>query len=308
MNTKEIKEQIVEEVIAGLETCGNWQKLWETAKDCYNPISKTHYSFLNCLILKLKRDKDGNIVKDKNGFAILEDANNYITFKQAEQIGAKINKGAKGKKVLFYKTLAIDITTGKTATKDTESQNIRHIPYLTNYTVFSVDDITFKNEQDKQKYTERQKRYEHESIEDIEKVLNEYYKQENIKVTYSEKEDAYYRPSEHSITVPTKERFKDLNEYYTTLFHETVHSTGKTLKRFDEKEKALGNKKEEYSKEELVAELGAMMLCEYFNLKQQTKNSIAYIKGWASFLRDNIEAITYASTKSQKAIELILNK
>ena len=66
--------------------------------------------------------------------------------------------------------------------------------------------------------------------------------------------------------------------------------------------------KEKYSKEELVAELGAMMLCEYFDINAKNKkNSTAYIKGWSEFLKNNINAIITASSKAQKAMEYILD-
>ena len=65
-----------------------------------------------------------------------------------------------------------------------------------------------------------------------------------------------------------------------------------------------------YSKEELVAELGAMFLVGILDLnpKDSNDNSQAYINGWIKYLKNNPKEILSASSKSRKAIEYILNK
>lgn len=92
---------------------------------------------------------------------------------------------------------------------------------------------------------------------------------------------AFYTPSGDYVQMPLKKSFHTLNEYYSTLFHELVHSTGSS-KRLDRKFKPFtkfGDK--DYAFEELIAELGASYLCgvtgiEYFTLK----NSAAYLESW----------------------------
>lgn len=93
---------------------------------------------------------------------------------------------------------------------------------------------------------------------------------------------AYYTPAGDFVQMPLKKSFHTLNEYYSTLFHELVHSTGSS-KRLDRKFKPttkFGDK--DYAFEELIAELGASYLCgvtgiEYFTLK----NSAAYLESWS---------------------------
>lgn len=97
-------------------------------------------------------------------------------------------------------------------------------------------------------------------------------------------------------------------EYYSTAFHEATHSTGheSRLNRLS-KDAHFGN--EEYSKEELVAEIGAAVLCNEMNLEtaDSFKNSAAYVQNWLSVLQNDSRMIVSAAGKAEKAVKLILN-
>ena len=87
------------------------------------------------------------------------------------------------------------------------------------------------------------------------------------------------------------------------------HSTGhpSRLNRFTVGE-SLSENKEAYSKEELVAELGASYLAEIAGLKLNVENAAAYIRGWSSVLRDNAGWIVWASSRAEKAANFILGQ
>lgn len=93
-------------------------------------------------------------------------------------------------------------------------------------------------------------------------------------------------------------------EYYSTLFHEMIHSTGhkdRLARTFG----AFGDEK--YSKEELIAEMGAAMLCGIAGIENNTiENSASYIKSWLSALKDDTRLIFHASAQAQKAVDYIL--
>ena len=61
-----------------------------------------------------------------------------------------------------------------------------------------------------------------------------------------------------------------------------------------------------YSKEELVAELCSSFLAGIAHLDLDIRNSAAYIKGWASALRDNQKWIMWAAARAEKAADYIL--
>ena len=107
--------------------------------------------------------------------------------------------------------------------------------------------------------------------------------------------------------MPEIGQYTELAEFYSTIFHEAVHSTGhqSRLNRITDIAR-FGS--ESYSKEELVAELGASYLVNAAGLDttKSILNSAAYIQGWLSKLKNDKHFIISAAGKAEKAVELIL--
>jgi antirestriction protein ArdC len=100
------------------------------------------------------------------------------------------------------------------------------------------------------------------------------------------------------------------SEYYATLFHEIIHSTGneKRLKRFtseDKNQTLFGS--DSYSKEELVAEIGASFLCHQNGIENKSTkdNSVAYLQNWLKMLKDDHKLIIFAAAQAEKAVKFI---
>jgi len=121
---------------------------------------------------------------------------------------------------------------------------------------------------------------------------------------------AFYRPSEDLVNIPRPEAFESTEEHYCTLFHELVHSTGhgSRLDRKTIKDVApFGSAN--YSREELIAEMGAAFLCGSAGIENATiDNSAAYIKGWLGVLGSDSKMVVIAASQAQKAAEYILHK
>lgn len=114
------------------------------------------------------------------------------------------------------------------------------------------------------------------------------------------------------IQLPLFEQFKDANEYYSTAFHESIHSTMKESRcnRAEErKDKLVAFSSDEYSKEELVAELGSASLMNIIGIetRKSFRNSSAYIQSWLSVLKNDVKFIVSASSEAEKAVNYILN-
>jgi antirestriction protein ArdC len=119
----------------------------------------------------------------------------------------------------------------------------------------------------------------------------------------------FYNPLEDYINMPLWSDFENGEEFYITMFHEMIHSTGHES-RLSRKESEGKNPTaiEAYSIEELIAELGACYLMSYAGIQQRNlSNSAAYIQGWLSKLKDDKRMIVYASAHAQRAVEFILN-
>ena len=113
--------------------------------------------------------------------------------------------------------------------------------------------------------------------------MHDYWNRENITVEHVKGNDAYYSPSRDLIRLPLFEHFTDANEYYSTAFHESVHSTMKEdrcNRAEDRKGKLVAFGSNEYSKEELVAEIGSANLMNIIGIetKKSFRNSTAYIQ------------------------------
>jgi antirestriction protein ArdC len=109
--------------------------------------------------------------------------------------------------------------------------------------------------------------------------------------------------------LPRKEAFKSEPEYYSTLLHEATHSTGakKRLDRFGNGTYDHSFGSQDYSKEELVAEMGSAFLCAKAGISQPVlENQEAYIKGWLKALENDARLVISAGSKAQKAYDHIL--
>ena len=109
------------------------------------------------------------------------------------------------------------------------------------------------------------------------------------------------------VNVPEIIRFDGSEEYYSVMFHELGHSTGhlSRLNRFESNDIEFGS--HSYNYEELVAEMAATMLCSHCGIEQTVNNSVAYLTGWAAFLKNERKTTLFgAASKAQAAVDYIL--
>jgi antirestriction protein ArdC len=121
------------------------------------------------------------------------------------------------------------------------------------------------------------------------------------------KQSAYYDIAKDYINMPKQGSFCSAESYYSTLFHELIHSTGHET-RLNRKALVESNGSiVKYSIEELTAEIGACYLSSVSGIaNKEFDNSVAYIKGWIAALKNDKRMIVYASGQAQKATDYIL--
>ncbi len=254
----------------------------------------------------------------------------FLTFKQIEENKGKLKKGSKGYRVLYFTKLfsfissaekiyissynrakfikQLNLSNAKILKEFSASEvaDRYYFPILKYYNVFSADDIEgidFKT-------VKVEPKKEEEKIEIAESIINSMPKAPIIKKQGTE---AFYLPSKDVVNVPKITTFKTPQAYYSTLFHELIHST-KHPKRLNDNTR--GGKKfgdKEYSREELVAELGASFLnAEAGILHHNLKNSAAYLKGWRKrllqFMKEDNKFFFRAASKAQAAADYILDR
>lgn len=277
-----VYEMVTSRIISKLnEGIIPWQRGWTgTIDGAYNFKTKRRYSLLNQMLLE---HQDG-----------------YLTFKQIGEMGGKLHKGAKSEFVVFWKIMQKDDPNKKDAEGKPEKVTI---PILRYYNVFWIGDTDIERKE--------LKLTEHNPITEAESIISEYVTREDGLTFQNDRpsNQAYYAPSQDTVVIPMLSQFTNAEEYYSTAFHELTHSTGAKhrLNRLAEgKAAAFGNL--EYSKEELVAELGAAMLVNHCGIETEKsfRNSAGYVQGWLKALNNDQRLIVSAASKAEKAVEYIL--
>lgn len=281
--SKSVYEMVTDRIIEQLENgVIPWQKPWTGIRSgAYNRISKKSYSLLNQMLLK----HDGE----------------YATFKQWQDLGGHVRKGEKSEIVVFWKIQPIE------EVKEDGTKEVKHIPLLRYFNVFHISQVDGVEPLSKDGLKDI------EPIEKAENILHDYWSREDITVEHMASDRAYYSPSRDLVHLPLFEQFKNANEYYSTAFHESVHSTMKESRcnRAEEREgKLVAFGSNEYSKEELVAEIGSANLMNIIGIESQKsfRNNAAYIQNWLSVLKNDVKFIVSASSKAEKAVKYILKQ
>ena len=273
-----VYQMVTDRIIAELEKgLIPWEKPWTGVRGgAYNRITKKPYSLLNQMLLKHSGD--------------------YATFKQWTDLGGHIKKGAKSEIIVFWKILE------KEEINDKGEKEKKNIPVLKYYNVFHISQV--------EGVEPLEKPFEEVTpIEEADRIIIDYVNREAIDFRECKSDKAYYSPTSDSVVVPLKEQYKHINEYYSTTFHELTHSTGhkSRLNRLETGMiAAFGS--ETYSKEELVAEMGAATLLNILGIEttKTFRNSTAYIQSWLQVLKNDNKFIVSAAGRAEKAVNYIL--
>ncbi|HBG2132366.1 TPA: DUF1738 domain-containing protein [Clostridioides difficile] len=141
-------------------------------------------------------------------------------------------------------------------------------------------------------------------------IVDNYIKQQNIKIL-KQGNEAFYVKGKNIVFIPELNHFKSNEHYWRTLFHELIHSTGESYrldrKSFEEYKKDITIR----SKEELVAEMGSLLLASEAGFKEGTTieaNSDNYLLSWLEWINNNKKDIISCMTHAEKAKNFILGK
>jgi len=270
-------EVVTESIIKQLESgVAPWRKSWRTEMPA-NLASKKEYRGINVFLL-----------------ASLGYGSRYwLTYRQAQTLGGSVRKGEHGSKVVFWK-----IDEYRKEDKETGETENRKSILLRYYTVFNLEQC------DGIKSPEPALAVH--PIEQCESIVRSMPTPPKL----VQEAQACYRPSADTVGIPARSAFTSAEEYYSTFFHELTHSTGHPSRLSREgimEHHPFGS--EDYSKEELVAEMGAAMLCGVAGIESRTlDNSAAYLHHWISRLKSDSRLVVSAASQAQKAADYILAK
>ena len=263
------------------------------------------------------------LLQERIGFAGAFRNPYFLTFNQIKKHGGKLKKGTRGYEVVYYSIRYIvpaDKNTGRKAYSSTNAHKVidfidKHklsedivtrIPMIRYYNVYngaSIEGIDFQLDKLQIGRAVPDTASENQAAA---LIVENYPNPPAIK---HEGNQAYYSPSGDYVKMPKKEQFDSINDYYRTLFHELTHSTGHE-KRLD-RGINLMLEKEDYAKEELVAEFGAVFLSAWAGIMwYNNKNHASYLKGWNSAIKEaenDNKFLMRAASLAQAATDYILN-
>lgn len=263
-----------------------------------NGYTELKYNGINALYLK--------IMESVYGFG----DNRWLTFKQINDKGYSLRKGAKGYKVEYY--IPYDNEEKRWATFNEFDENkifVNENGFNQNkytlkqriYTVFNASlvygikplDLKIKLNDIKQ-----------------EQVIEQISKRLNIPIIEQFNSNAaYYSISQDSIFIPSKEQFNTQGDYVSTVLHELGHATGHSERLNREFSSKFGDEK--YAFEELVAEITSGFMSEYVDCARSDdvlNRHKAYIQSWAKMIKNNKQVLFDAIKEANKAADYIVEK
>jgi antirestriction protein ArdC len=215
----------------------------------------------------------------------------WMTLRQANELGGRVKAGERSTPIVFWKIYDHELRNGE----------IEKRFFLKRFFVFNA-------EQTQGIYIPKlQEPRSIDPLDDCEAIVQAY---ENGPMIEHGGDRACYIPALDRVKMPSRNAFSSSAEYYSTLFHELVHSTGADWRL---KRKAMTSAgfiaSHAYSYEELIAECGAAFLCAQAGIAPQTlDNSAAYIGHWIKALKNEPQWVVMASAQAAKAADLIMGR
>lgn len=223
----------------------------------------------------------------------------WVTYKQADELGANVKKGEKSTLIQYWKmTDFIDVldADGNPKLKENGQPQKQQIK-LENPKVFYAS--VFNAEQCENMPKLDIKPMEWDANERAETILEN----SGAKIQHIAGDRAFYSSSQDAITLPLKEQFTTQESYYATALHELGHWTGHET-RLDRK---LGNEfgSVDYAKEELRAEIASFMLSARIGIDFDPSQHYSYIGSWAEVLQEDNKEIFRAARDAEKITDFV---
>jgi antirestriction protein ArdC/phage/plasmid primase-like uncharacterized protein/predicted ABC-type ATPase/proteasome lid subunit RPN8/RPN11/predicted RNA methylase len=285
-------QKVAEKIISLMERdLAPWQKPWKPGEMGlpHNPVSGTRYRGGNLILLAAEAIDRGYV------------DSRWLTYNQAQKIGAQVKKGEKGTRVEYYKfeehrrllddkgqpVLADD---GKPVM---ESRRLNR-PKMFSAFVFNAVQIDGMPPPEERTVTWK-------ANERAQSILDK----SGAKIINDQGDRAFYRPSTDSIHLPDPSQFDSVEAYYAVALHELSHWTGEKSRLDRDLSHPFGTIG--YAKEELRAEIASFMLGEEVRVGHDPENHASYVKSWINILQDDPQELFRASAAAEKIMDYVLD-
>ncbi len=276
-------------VIAALERgTAPWHRPWKLTGGVPRSMStRRPYRGVNALLLGMAA-QDGGYASPWWG-----------TYRQVQERGGNVRRGEKSTEIYLWKPVTRSHRDDETGGQD----DGRPSSYL-----LAQSFRVFNSEQcDRLESLTPTAAQETDPIASCDAIVASYVDRDGPKITHGG-DAAAYSPLTDLVRMPRRENFESPEHYYSTLFHELTHSTGHASRLHREgitEGHRFGDA--DYSREELVAEMGAAMLCALAGIDNAAvlEENAAYLSHWVQVLRGGHRLVISAAAQAQRAADLI---
>ena len=284
------EELIVNELIRALEDgVPVWRKEWTVKGGFRNLLTGKTYQGSNPALLCISSAVRGWHLPL------------FIGGGQAKSIGCLPKKGSKSARIMQPLQRSFEL---KEKDENGEVQFGSYMSYKC-VPVFNVADVRGIDEESEKKLQELIDKAVLTSAprpldERVKKAHDRLFQWEHqVKAVIKGGDRAYYRPTTDEIVIPKRYNFKSDESYLATFAHECIHST---MKRLDRKDLT-------YAQEELVAELGAYLVCSRLEISNlDTKNHAAYLAAWSPMLKSDPKILFKSLANASKAADMVIGE
>jgi antirestriction protein ArdC len=270
---RDIMQEVTDKIVAALEQgTVPWVKPWRAIPGAGMPSNYTTgrpYSGTNVLLLWAARDAFGY------------ETNEWLTFKQAKELGGTVRGGETGTQIVFMGTSSRE-------KEDGEDERFRFWKSFTVFNIAQCDGLPERKASAKRVVANPDERDE--------------WAEAFIKATGADFREGYgeafYSTAKDFVSMPSFPSFKSSDNFYATSFHEIGHWTGNEKRLNRNIKNRFGD--EQYALEELVAELTAAFCCADFGFDGDLRHA-GYIQSWIKVLKADKNAFTKAASAASKA-------
>ncbi|SAL47320.1 antirestriction protein-like protein [Caballeronia peredens] len=289
------RQDLTDTIIKAMEEALKWEKDWVSSNiRPYNPVTGTVYSGINFLSLASRGYEDPRFY---TGAQIQQ------LFKESEG-KVHIRKGEKACRIMWAQPVSKESNEIDPETGEKKQDSGMMWKYYPVYNASQIEGIAPLPKSELQT--------EFKNVEEAELMARAMVEKTGLVIEHGKTNQPHYRPSTHSVGMPSKDSFKSVEGYYSTLMHEIGHATGhpKLLAR-EQKGRMHGSAEEvaAYAQEELVAELISVYSSHELGVPYSRKsheNSAAYLKSWIGALKNDKTYIFKASSLANKATDYML--
>ena len=295
-STEEYYKQFADDIITQIERgTAPWQKHWAPGENRMpeNFSTGARYQGGNALQLMVKRTHRA------------WNDHRWGTYNQIKEAGGQVRKGERGTTILVYKPPmradGTEATPGERTEDGRKNPDAERTtrPMWKRYTVFNVEQAEGLELPERTAATPQW-----EAQQNVEKVI----RANGVQIREVNGDRAYYNMARDEIVLPERAQFKNAEGYYQTALHEVGHSTGHP-DRMNRESLQQGTKdgygSEAYAREELRAEISAMMSSDRLGVAYEPQHGTAYVKGWVEVLKDDPKEIHKAAAEAGRISDYV---